>query len=162
MHYVIDGYNLLFRLPITKKGFASKREVLITLLRGAKITSADLIFDGQNRKEMEAEFVYFGSISVVFTSKGQTADQYILSRVSLHANETIVTSDKKLSSLLTSEGFRVISCEEFIQRLVKKERKSSSTSSDFQDTKANIERLEKLFEKRLLDEESKKSHREIF
>jgi len=69
---------------------------------------------------------------------------------SLHPSRvTVVSSDKNLSRQCRYFGTNTMTIKEFLKWVNKKSsKKEEEPSSDFQDSKQNIERLNKIFEKR--------------
>ncbi|MGA8163726.1 MAG: NYN domain-containing protein [Waddliaceae bacterium] len=102
MHYLIDGYNLLFRMAGARDDLRSQREQLIAELT-EKIEflklNVSLVFDSHSQ-EGDRSRSHFHSLEICFTAEGETADAYILSKLKSAKNpsqETVVTSDKTLA-----------------------------------------------------------------
>jgi predicted RNA-binding protein with PIN domain len=115
MHYVIDGYNLLFRLLVPDNNIEAYRESLIKILlkqSEEKKISMTVVFDAHHQKA-EGYRTHKGRLEIVYTDFGQTADAYILSR--LAPNCTIVTSDDHLARHVRNSGYPTLSIDKFIK-----------------------------------------------
>lgn len=119
MHYYIDGYNLLFRSLRASGDLKKQREIIIQEL-GAKIqfleVDATIVFDAHYQPgESTKNRVY--SMAVLYTSKGETADDFIISQLKSAKNPrqiTVVTSDKKLAWRSRCKMAHSETIEEFI------------------------------------------------
>lgn len=122
MHYLIDGYNLLFRLLHDEKDLQSEREAIIYDLN-KKISlihlNASIVFDaafqvgGRSRS-------HFDALEILYTAQGESADDYILDEIQNSPSphqETVVTSDKKLARQVRLCSGHTESVEDFIQWL---------------------------------------------
>lgn len=164
MIYLVDGYNLLFRLFHSEKKFESQREVLIEFLEEkATLLNLDinLIFDGYKQNQELANTSYFEKLKVIYTSKGQTADDYIIEQIFLSKNPSqivVVTSDKSLKKKSEELHASTRSIDSFINWITKKETEKRNNNNfekeekEFIDTKQNIQRLLKIFEDKLKNE----------
>lgn len=101
MHYLIDGYNLLFRLRSLKDQLKNRRqEVISDLNQKIALVKIDvsIVFDAAFQKGERSRF-HFDQLEILFTDEGETADEYILDQVS-HLedarHEIVVTSDQGL------------------------------------------------------------------
>lgn len=138
MRYLIDGYNLLFSLLMPDEKIEEYREALINILlketkqRNIKLT---LVFDAHKSRE-ESCRTHRGSLEIVYTQFGQTADAYILQNLS---KETIVvTSDKQLQRHIKNSGYQTISNMAFIKLMKPKKIEN--------DPKSSMQLQSKLFE----------------
>lgn len=103
MHYIIDGYNLLFYLFGTSfNDFKSKRQSLIQSIN-AKIQflslDVSLVFDS-HLSPGEGSRSHFHHLEVLFTPEGMTADDFIIQYLRSSRNtskEVLVTNDRELS-----------------------------------------------------------------
>jgi uncharacterized protein len=128
MLFLVDGYNLLFQTAFLsqKKSFEEARYALITELdsfahdQGLHLT---LVFDaGFQTEEMKRS--HFGALEIIFTSRGQTADDYLVDEVArLQTRLTVVTSDKRLAARLRAPHVTILGVLDFLQKLRKKSRK---------------------------------------
>jgi predicted RNA-binding protein with PIN domain len=163
MHFFIDGYNLLFFHLTPDENLKKTREELIQLLDKklkALNIKATLIFDGFNQIESAGERQYFDALTVVFSPRSETADEYILEHVSSakKPNEiTVITGDKKLAQAIRNLGAHCKTPKVFLKEIAKKQlqKENSETKSqtELEETRENIERLLNLFEKRLQESE---------
>lgn len=124
MHYLIDGYNLLFRIAQTEENLQVQREKLIRSL-DARFAAARLkgilVFDAHLQPGVGA-VAYAKHFDIYFSAHAQTADEAILELLKgLKANEwTVVTSDKPLAWKVRRSQFRTESIEQFLAWLKKK------------------------------------------
>lgn len=122
MHYYIDGYNLLFRLRKKGESFQKIRESIIQdIAQKVSMLSLDatIVFDAQYQ-EGEQSRSHVADLEVVYTSEGETADEYIFNALKDSVNirqETVVTSDRPLAISVKRLLGRVESIEEFISWL---------------------------------------------
>jgi uncharacterized protein len=125
MHYVIDGYNLMFRIIRAGDELSIQRKQLIENLNtkarvlGLNIT---LVFDAQYRLG-EASRGHYDFLEILFTGEGETADEYILKdlkNASKPSHETVVTSDKKLAWLSRRNLAKTETIEHFLEWLNKR------------------------------------------
>lgn len=120
MYYLIDGYNLLFRKLESGQSIQSQRQNLINALQKIINTlhlSAAVIFDSAYQ-EYEGSRSHIQTLEVVFTDKGQSADDYILDEIRRHQRPQqliVISSDNKLTWRCRQLGAKTESCEEFAQ-----------------------------------------------
>lgn len=129
MLYLVDGYNLLFRLAEGEGELETERNALIKFLTD-KIDilniEASIVFDGGSR-DSHGSYSNVASTEVVYTGKGITADEYIIFRIAKYPKpyqKTVVTSDKKLARSVRLYGAKVLSIEEFLAWIVRTEKKT--------------------------------------
>lgn len=99
MRYLIDGYNLLFRTSKEGVSLEQQRNALITFLAKTMKGEATLVFDAPFQLG-ESKRTHYKTLEIVYTSEGQSADEYILEFVEKAAKPqeiVVVTSDKHLS-----------------------------------------------------------------
>ncbi len=160
MLYLIDGYNLLFKLFHNEKNIQTQRNLVIEFLKEkASISRLNihLIFDAHHQEEIVAHTTSIDRLKVVYTPKSQTADEYILEKIFLSKTPTqitVITSDNSLAFQAKQMKAQAKSIDEFLdllsqQKLPQKE----DTQKDFIDTKYNIQRLLKIFEDKLKNNE---------
>jgi predicted RNA-binding protein with PIN domain len=120
MHYLIDGYNLLFRTLRARgsEDLRYERERLVVEL-GIKLKIAGidgaLIFDSYHQIGPRERF-YQQGLDVHYTDEKQTADEYILEWLRLvkrPQDYTVVTSDRGLARRAACKGARVQTVEGF-------------------------------------------------
>ena len=118
LHYLIDGYNLLYALPDIPPGpWAAKREIFLAMLAHVKPQGNNrmtVIFDsregGGNRSRK-------GTIDIVYTS-GETADDWIIQAVRKAPNPrvmVVVTNDQAIRRLIRGTGAKWISTQDFMK-----------------------------------------------
>lgn len=162
MHYLIDGYNLLFRL-LKKKGSLEKvRQELITelndLVSELKM-QVTLVFDGAQEHLLPLSRGHYDALEIIYTHKEQTADEFILEYLNLARSPgqfTIVTNDRELSGKSHQLGAKILNIDAFVNALQKKKKKKKVRESNpeihFRDSTPEIARLLIVFEKKLLEE----------
>lgn len=155
-HYLIDGYNLLFKLKQIKGTLELRRsELLIQLNRSisARNLSVTIVFDAQYVDPGESIRTHFDKLEIVYTAKGQTADEYILQQLyNLHRcdHETVVTSDLELGKRAHLLGAKVELISTFLEYLFKeKGKKKGFDKGLLRENSREMERLKKIFEERL-------------
>lgn len=144
MHYFIDGYNLLFHSSFESKTLKEGRKQIIDSLMDTKF-SLTLVFDGKGADLPDR--THRGSLEIVYTLKGQSADAYILEALSLVKNPkvyTVVTSDKKLASVCCQMGAYAQPIDSFLA-LLKKSRIFTKPEKPFKDSERESNRLLKIF-----------------
>lgn len=157
MHYLIDGYNFLFRLSETKpSSLEEKRASLLIILNEALAEynlSVSVVFDSSEQVRDYAQSIQSDALEVIYAPKGRSADEYIIELVELKKNpkaETVVTSDGGLARQCKHLGTRVLTIEEFIAFLIQKAKKSQKdTKPAYKETPRSLQRLLKIFEDRL-------------
>jgi predicted RNA-binding protein with PIN domain len=117
LHYLIDGYNLLYALPDIPPGpWPTKREILIELLMTSKPHGNNRVTVVFDSREGLGDRRHHGAIEVVFTS-GETADDWIARRVRDGSNArtvVVVTNDQGIRTLIRGTGAKWISTQEFL------------------------------------------------
>jgi uncharacterized protein len=119
MHYYIDGYNLLFRILKAGDDLRKQREeITLDLDKKASFLELDLtlVFDSHYQEDANTRS-HFNSIEIIFTARGETADEFILQELKeSHApsQHIVVTSDKKLARLCQLRLGKTESIDEFL------------------------------------------------
>lgn len=161
MIYLIDGYNLLFRVFHSEKKFETQRDLVIEFLQEkASFLNLNiyLIFDGYKKDQDLSGRAYYDHLKVIYTPKGQTADDYILEQIFLSKTPSkiiVISSDKALIQKSKQMQAQAKSIDTFLDWLYKKEnkmKKTHITEEEFIDTKKNIQRLLKIFEEKMKNE----------
>lgn len=125
MWIVIDGYNVIRRSPrlqpLDRRDMEEGREALLTALaayrrlKGHRIT---VVFDGWERGGISEQVRHTAGLQVVFTRRGERADQAILRSVEkAPSGAVVVTSDRALADDVARTGALVLAAEEFYERL---------------------------------------------
>lgn len=112
-----------------------------------------LVFDGAHNRDEESGLSYPSPLTVAYAPKGQSADEYIVEYIHLNKNPKqiiVITNDRGLRRHAIAGGAKVIHNKEFIQNLSKKK-----TIEKFEpkETQTNIDRLLKIFEEKLKNED---------
>jgi predicted RNA-binding protein with PIN domain len=119
MHYFIDGYNLLFRLVHNNGNLQSQREaIILDLNQKISLVKIDVtvVFDAAFQMGDRSRS-HYDKIEILFSAKGETADDYIVDEIINHSypqQETVVTSDKGLAWRIRSSSAHTETVEEFI------------------------------------------------
>jgi len=118
LHYLIDGYNLLYALPDIPPGpWPEKREIFLKLLETSQPQGRNkmtVIFDnrqGDGGKEMR------GPVEIVYTS-GETADDWLTAYVRKVTNPRmciVVTDDQGLRRMIRGTGARSMATQDFLK-----------------------------------------------
>jgi predicted RNA-binding protein with PIN domain len=119
LHFLIDGYNLMYALPEIPAGtLEQKREAVLALvLRHALLgkNQMTVVFDSRQGLGDNARK---GSVHVVFTAGG-TADDWISDRVRAVDNPrtvVVVTNDKGIHQMIHGTGAKAMEIPEFLAR----------------------------------------------
>jgi len=157
--YYIDGYNLLFRITKNYAALKAHQKQILSLMNtwvSQLNLSITVVFDGRQKDPPEAIRGHLDHLEIIYTPEHQTADAYILQALHLSSNlkeETVVSSDLELTGIAKQKGAQVLSIEQFLARVVKRKKRHKQTQKTFQDTKANRDRLRKVFEEKLKNDE---------
>jgi hypothetical protein len=125
MHIIIDGYNLIRQSDVLRlherQGLEAGRKALVHLLagyrraRGHRIT---VVFDGwlggppQEERDREA------GIDIIYSRRGEKADEVIKRLARQHADETlVVTSDRPVMDAAIRAGVTAVPSREFETRI---------------------------------------------
>ncbi len=153
MEYFLDGYNLFFWMTKESKSFSKERiefiQSLQTYFRKLHL-SGFLIFDGRHRREEESGRSYDDPLEIIYAPLGQTADSYIIEKLSVFKNPKeaiVVTNDKGLSSHARALNVIVMNNHSFLTYLLNKSSSHQETKKK-KESSQNIERLLKIFERK--------------
>lgn len=134
--YLIDGYNVIFRLPklFNRNELESSRKRLIDMMEdyGAhNNVEIIIVFDGQGETNAVRAETISPSFSIVFTPTKMTADSYIEKESYKRKDEYrliyVVTSDgPEQSQVLGNGAYRMA-----VNDLVKVLKEDKATQSDF-------------------------------
>lgn len=155
MLYYIDGYNLIFCLTNSKHPLIHQRKSIALFLQkqfASLNLEGILVFDGSERGFGGSSRAYASPLQIVYSPKGQTADEYILEKLEgrkKNSLSTVVSNDRSLCSHARSLGARTQSNEAFIEYLEKKKARKRKKVPDPKDSPREIERLLKIFEANL-------------
>jgi uncharacterized protein len=137
MHIIIDGYNLIRQSDSLrhheKKSLEAGRRALILRLaeyrrkKGHRIT---VVFDGWENGSALEERDRQENIGIIFSRRGEKADDVIKRLAHNSSEETItVSSDREISSYVTRHGKTALSSPEFETLMFKAI--TESESNDF-------------------------------
>jgi len=124
LELIIDGYNLIRQSDslsiLDARNLEQGREALLERLvayhkvRGHPIT---VVFDGWGGVEPVSTRTRHKGIQVVFTARGQTADEWIQRRVGGVRYGAVVTSDREIQQHAERAGLAPIPSNEFERRM---------------------------------------------
>ncbi|MFQ5444883.1 MAG: NYN domain-containing protein, partial [Nitrospinales bacterium] len=101
MHYLVDGYNLMFRVLHAGDDLQAQREeIILDLNEKIQVLHLDvlIVFDAQYQYGRGSRS-HLNYLEICFTDKGETADDFIIHKLKSTENPkqiTVVTSDNKL------------------------------------------------------------------
>jgi predicted RNA-binding protein with PIN domain len=121
MHIIIDGYNLIRQSDTLRRyeriSLEDGRKALIHSIslykkqRGHKVT---VVFDGWQGGPHEEERDKLSGIDIIYSRKGEKADEVIKRMVQERAEEiVVVTSDRDIADFVSRRGGTAISSPEF-------------------------------------------------
>ena len=121
MHIIIDGYNLIRQSDVLRQyerlSLEAGRNALIRSVshykqqRGHKVT---IVFDGWQGGPVEEERDKLSGIDIIYSRKGEKADEVIKRMVQERADEVVVvTSDRGIADFVSRRGRTAISSQEF-------------------------------------------------
>ncbi len=143
MPILIDGHNLIGRLPTLSLQDPDDEEKLVRLLRSYRARTGKaitVVFDPGQASAL-AKSHRLGGIEVVFASHGSSADAVIARRVRRSRNPRawlVVTSDRKLASTVANLGARVQSADAFASAMPR----PAEESPEWKDTPPTPEDVE--------------------
>ncbi len=150
MKWLIDGHNLIGRMPGLRLSDPDDEEKLLAYLRRFRARTGHgltVIFDagpayqpGSKQKR--------GGITVQFVSPGQTADQYLIRRLRRVKNPQevrVVTSDQAIVQAAQQIGVRVTSSQEFARQLLQSNPAADADQNDVKLTPEEVDEWLDLF-----------------
>ncbi|GAB4193540.1 MAG: hypothetical protein Tsb0015_16310 [Simkaniaceae bacterium] len=163
MHYLIDGYNLLFHVFPQTKDFIACQSVLWDKLQELLTSfpsNATVVLDSfeENGRSYPSK-AQIENLEIIYSPQQMSADEYILEYLQTHTaiNQVVVTSDRALAEKAKRLGAKILTVEDFLNKIRKKRKRKKQEEQKEKaiqkDTKDNIDRLLKIFEKRLKEEE---------
>ena len=123
MTVLIDGYNLMHALSILSGGISleeGRRQLLDTLgmykrKKGHKMV---VVFDGKDKVSMGEERMRCSGIEVVFTRRGETADEVLVKMAArLREGAVVITSDRSIRDEVLSFGTQSFTSQDFGDKL---------------------------------------------
>lgn len=150
MPYLIDGHNLIPRVPGMSLADPEDERQLIELLRAfclRKGKRAEVFFDqapaGQARTQS------YGPVRAVFTRTGDSADAAIQRRLralkGAAANWTVVSSDREVQGAAQRSRARMLDSADFAVELTASPPTEDSTNDDAQVPPGEVEEWLRLF-----------------
>lgn len=142
MHYLIDGHNLIGKLPDIQLDDPDDEVALVLRLRrwaarGRK-RRVTVVFDrglpGGQDKGLSS-----GNISVVFAAAGQPADAILIGRIQRVKNPgayTLVSSDKRIRQVAQARRMPLWTAEEFAARMAAEAAEGAQTTATAADEPA--------------------------
>jgi predicted RNA-binding protein with PIN domain len=137
LHYLIDGYNLLYALDAIPPGtWPEKRSAVLRFLKTHRLQGKNkmtVVFDNQEgggSRQGEADF------TVVYTA-GESADEWLSAEVRRSSNPRIlvvVSNDQGIRLLVRGTGARFATIDEFLKPLRKSLRKPSLSERPVDDS----------------------------
>jgi len=129
--YIIDGWNLIYKVPSIKNSAYPKREFVAFIKReritGSKNNKVTIVFDGR----IDVDFIRAEStFEIMFSGEG-SADDIICKKASLFKNKTlirVVTDDREIISQVKLMGAGVMKASEFLDKA--KTRKNNIKTKD--------------------------------
>ncbi len=129
MAYLIDGFNLLYKIPecetfmLQNKLEEARNRLLLILKEYEKIARKKIriVFDGKKQQLLDIKRESFGSIDVYY-SLDYSADFLIKEFIKKDINPrmtTVVTSDNGIISFVQKFGVRLMKSEDFAEKMVK-------------------------------------------
>jgi Protein of unknown function (DUF901). len=131
--YLIDGYNLLFRIvrqdPIELA--TSRRALLETLDKLADELALDVTVVFDSAWEEDLIPTHLGALRIIFAPRTMGADKLLLELIEDGNPSSIclVTSDKPLTRLAKAQGASSMTIDEFRHVMFKRKRKKTHTKS---------------------------------
>jgi predicted RNA-binding protein with PIN domain len=123
MHYLIDGHNLIAKLPDIDLSDPDDEIQLILKLRQWTAVSLKRVitvyFDGGVPGGHNVNLSN-SQVKVIFVRQGKTADSLIIARINRVPNPpeyTLVTSDQEIIAAATKRKMAVLRSEQFVARL---------------------------------------------
>lgn len=135
MHFILDGYNMMMRLPELFKGkvpFEPSREGFVNFLskyrpQGSVRNRVTLVFDGYAEMKMSWSRLRQEGIEVLFSEEESADDRMIrlLKKVDRPGEVVVVTDDRELALRAKGLKAKVVSVVAFVAKLLEKSKKIS-------------------------------------
>lgn len=124
MRIVIDGYNLIRRIPelkeIDRTDLQEGRTVLLEMLatyRSGKGHRIMVVFDGADAVHLGGSREKIRGITVRFSPRGISADSVILDAIRKKEADVLVSADRVLTEAASRDGVTAVSPELFWDRV---------------------------------------------
>jgi predicted RNA-binding protein with PIN domain len=132
MHYLIDGHNLIAKMPDIALDDPNDEVMLVLRLRswaaGSRKRQITVIFD-RGLPGGRSKFLSRGQVDVIFAPEGQTADTLLISRIRQAANPgeyTLISSDRQVLAVARDRRMQHIPANVFAERLGQAGRKEQA------------------------------------
>jgi predicted RNA-binding protein with PIN domain len=140
VQYIVDGYNLVHKIPEIKSSSAPCSE-LLTFIYKNKLTGSSrndvwVVFDGGRPPYHINNFQY----RVIFSGQ-ESADDRIIKKAEQAKNKKqiiVVTDDRQLAYRARSLGGKSIRVDEFISKIKRKKKKEKK--EEIKDIKYSVQR----------------------
>ncbi|UCH90977.1 MAG: NYN domain-containing protein, partial [Nitrospirota bacterium] len=137
-HLIIDGYNVLGAMGLPPEKVVGKGEVhrdqlvaRLALYSQAIHCSVTVIFDAWRQPGNMRQTSHQTGVTVIYTAKGERADQVIQQLIRQYGNESaVVSSDLEVTNVARAFGAFVIRSQEFLGRLQKGGQQKTPFRSD--------------------------------
>jgi len=123
MHYLIDGHNLIGKMPDIQLSDPNDEVKLVLRLQewlnGRSSQQATVIFDGRRLMGGVSNPLSSRQLTVIFSPDGIIADDLIIRRIKQVKNiaaYTVVSSDRMVANAAQSIRMKTLSSDEFIER----------------------------------------------
>lgn len=120
-HLIVDGYNLLGHTRGLSDRLESEREHLLRVLaayRHRKNHPITVVFDGWRQDRPMEQHEHRGGVQVVYSKRGEKADQVIQRLVRQYGSDcAVVSSDHEIVNVARSHGAFVMQAQEFAEKL---------------------------------------------
>jgi predicted RNA-binding protein with PIN domain len=123
MHYLIDGHNLIAKMPDIPMDDPNDEALLVLRLRswvaGSRKRVVTVIFD-RGLPGGRSRFLSGDQLNVIFAPEGRTADTLLINRirkVNNAAEYTLVSGDQQVLGAARARRMKSISAEAFAKRL---------------------------------------------
>lgn len=166
MHYWIDGYNLLFRLPLSKGTLEKRRKDLILELN-TQATSLNLqitlVFDSSDKERVLDTRSHYDALEIIYTTSRKTADDSILDSVEFSSypeDICVVTCDKDLARKAKALRANILALDDFFTLITKRQSRNERIINDafeWTESPREISRLLSIFEKNFIENAKKKN-----
>ncbi len=148
MNYIIDGYNLLFRLLHSGENISERREELILSFAEHAMQAEmnmTIVFDSHFQNTL-LQRKHIRNLEVVYTDMGETADDHILSLLKRHENPKncmVVTSDNQLSWRCRRQLAKTQSVETFLKVLKHRVQRKRTLKKDSKKVEPHKKKIKK-------------------
>lgn len=116
LHYIIDGFNLVHKIPEVKRSNNQHFDIIHYIktnnLSGSKNNPVIIVFDGYFNESVAQEREY-----KILYGAGKTADEVIMHQVKITKNKAqlvVVSDDREIRDFLKREGVKSMRTYEFI------------------------------------------------